>query len=812
MNSFKQLVIVGILIHTFHVSSAQISYTDKDCIITGLSGGGKFQNLAVSPIDQNLMMVTSDMSGAYVSVSGLENFKMIHHSQLLNVTNSRACFHPKDKDSIFASSLTGLKVSSDRGINWKPIGNIGRIEYGLAIHPVNTKLMLAGSASKVYRSLNAGVNWTQVTGPAGEILGFHFDKTSADYNGTCFAATSSGVWRSDDGGSTWAKKANGLPAVSVLTFAGASNKTLNKVILYCGAGTSLYRSTDRGETWALLPSITGTIDFLLSGDADPMVVYTFIGYSIKKSLNAGDSWSGNLYVPKVSDTGFNLVHNYFTSYMGQNAYGSVFTAAIASNNSNFVCFTSSMSLMYTDNGGKTWKSAHSKPGETVPKSFQSTGLNNTTTWHYYVDPFDENRQYICYTDIGFARSVDKGKSWLYWPYWGPDKTLKFDWVFNLFEIAFDPEIPGKMWGAFSRVHDIPNANAITGTHVTQIPEDQRYGGIGFSSDYAAKWVDDGYNTGLPDRAAVSVILDPKSPKNNRTLYAAIYEKGVYRSTDDGHSWTLKSSGLGSATNMHLVRLQLHHDTLFCLITAVSNFSADGVGLYRSVDGAESWQKVNAAKDILWPRDFAVNPNNTKEIYIGARQAGSQNGSLWKTTNGGSGWTAISSKGYHFGAYYHPSHQGWIYMTLCETTSSVAGLWLSKDNGITWLPYDKIPHRWIQRVDFDHRDPDILYVSTFGSSAMKVPADPNDQLMSSVSYIKKEGIRLFPNPCKDDLTIQISGKPEIVDYKIFDVQGKLIGTGKINSGNEKIVVPFQSGLYLLSINKGGQVYNQKFIKQ
>jgi hypothetical protein len=352
----------------------------------------------------------------------------------------------------------------------------------------------------------------------------------------------------------------------------------------------------------------------------------------------------------------------------------------------------------------------------------------TTTWLYSVDPFERNRQYLAYTDLGFARSVDSGESWLFWPYWGPDKKLPLNWVFNLFEIAFDPEIPGKMWGAFSRAHDIPNGNSILRDHYTKLSDAQRKGGIGFSRDFAANWDDEGFNSGLPDRPTLSVIVDPSSPKNNRTLYAAVYDAGVYKSTDDGHHWVKKSSGLGAAANQHVIRVQIHKDgTLFCLVTANARLSPEGVGLYRSNNGGDTWEKVNKSQTFLWPRDFAVNPDKSSEVYVGVHNAGAGQGGLWRTLDGGATWTALARKGAHFGAYLHPTRPGWIYMTLCEGSDTTSGLWLSKDNGTTWKPYTKIPHRWMQRVDFDPKNPDVIYVSTFGSSAMRVPAEPDGKL-------------------------------------------------------------------------------------
>ena len=62
------------------------------------------------------------------------------------------------------------------------------------------------------------------------------------------------------------------------------------------------------------------------------------------------------------------------------------------------------------------------------------------------------------------------------------------------------------------------------------------------------------------------------------------------------------------------------------------------------------------------------------------------------------------------------------MTLCEGSQGPA-LWLSKDSGKTWKPFEGIPFRNIMRVQFDPKDKKVIYLATFGSSILKGNCEP-----------------------------------------------------------------------------------------
>jgi photosystem II stability/assembly factor-like uncharacterized protein len=719
----------------------------------GLSGGGAMFSPAISPAAPRLMMLSCDMSGAYLSSDGGRNWRMIHYSQLHGNTRCRPAFHPTDPNVIFAPAggSGGLKVSRDRGVHWQPIGNIqGSLQGEIAIDPGHPSLMLAGTREGAWRSTDGGSTWTRCVGPRGPAVGFHFDQTSPAARRVCFAGTAEGVWRSEDGGATWAEKSAGLPSRELRSFAGGSNAERKARMLYCAVPSraeggklvgGVYRSADRGETWEPAMGAGINLDIrpadqwamgdvaqyyhVLTTDVKPSTVYalnTNTGVlpphhtAVFRSDDAGRHWRATFY-PDPRFQGFNVEHDYETANLRRNDQGFPNGAAINPRNPEQL-FQVTGRVHVTHDGGKSWicGSTRAAPGQTpAPGSaWLCNGLVVTTTWHYYVDPFEPQRHYIAYTDLGFALSVDAGKTWAWWK---PDNGVP--WRNTCYELAFDPETPGRLWGAFSDVHDIPNDNIISGRHRSSGP-----GGVCLSTDFGATWKPS--NTGLPVAPVVSVVLDPKSPKGRRTLYASVFGMGVYRSTDDGRSWVRKSQGLGSAANLRVCRLQLHPDgTLFALVTAMrqgGTYLADGVGLYRSRDGAENWQLINASQPLLWPKDFTVDAKDSRILYVGAADAGGkQEGGLYRTTDGGVTWARLARKGpQHFGAYLHPRRPGWIYMTLCEGAPD-AGLWLSRDNGATWSPLAGLPFNNVQRIEFDPADDATIYVTTFGGSVWRGPA-------------------------------------------------------------------------------------------
>ncbi|HEX6872743.1 MAG TPA: glycosyl hydrolase, partial [Micromonosporaceae bacterium] len=175
--------------------------------------------------------------------------------------------------------------------------------------------------------------------------------------------------------------------------------------------------------------------------------------------------------------------------------------------------------------------------------------------------------------------------------------------------------------------------------------------------------------------------------------------GVYRSTDNGASW----SHLGLSGTDRIGRIALdptNADRIF--VAAAGNLFVPGGprGLYRTTDGGASWQLVLAgANSTTGSVDVTVDPSNPSRVYAvmwdhvrlpNGRVFGGVGSGVYRSTDGGGSWTrlggglpVVSSNLGRMGIALAPSSPNRLYVIAVDTSGDFLGFWTSTNGGDSW---------------------------------------------------------------------------------------------------------------------------------
>ena len=218
-------------------------------------------------------------------------------------------------------------------------------------------------------------------------------------------------------------------------------------------------------------------------------------YGVARSDDAGLHW--NLVWQESGSTGGpNIFDAWTTDAFGADWGENPISLGVQDTNPNIVYGTDYGRTMRSTDGGKTWMAVYSY--QVAGGGYTTTGLDVTTAYGIHFDPFDPQRRFISYTDIGLFRSEDGGKSWIY-----SGKGIPRAWRNTTYWIVLDPQVRGRMWAASSGTHDLPRLKMFRKPSPTTFK-----GGVSLSEDGGKTWKPS--NQGMPEAAVTYLLLDPSS--------------------------------------------------------------------------------------------------------------------------------------------------------------------------------------------------------------------------------------------------------------------------------------------------------------
>lgn len=720
--------------------------------ILGPGGGGAQFIPTVSPHDPKTVLVGCDMTGSYITRDGGDSWRIFN----LRGRAAFFVFDPLDPKTIYART-SGLWRSTDSGRTWSLVypspasvtGVLMRDDHAgvriltsagssppvsaLAVDPGDSRTLYAAfserrQSASLQLSTDWGESWKKIADLSGGARAIYVDPHSPKTDRTLYVIGANSVAIRERG--TWSK---GLAPEGVDAFRDVSAGFPHgggKLVVYAVAPGGLYISKDGGANWrrtniSLLRwgSWAPRLASIACSARRPEIAYlsyrnlreiTGSYFGVAKTTDGGEHW--RLVRKEAGQVAPNMKDLWISERFGPGWASNPIALGVAPGDPR-ICYTTDYGrTMRTTDGGETWYGVYSKkmPGG----GYTTTGIDVTTCYGVHFDPFDSQRIFISYTDIGLFRSEDGGTSWV-----SSTAGVPRRWVNTTYWVEFDPEVKGRMWAVMSGIHDLPRPKMWR----RQKPADYN-GGVGISEDGGRTWRVP--SESLPPTAATHILLDPTSPKDARVLYVAGFGRGVFKSNDGGKTWALKNQGIEGGEPF---AWRLARDSDGALYVVVARRSDDGSygnsadgALYRSTDGAGHWQKVRLPDGLNGPNGIAIDPKDTSRLYLAAWRRNTPEpaaqGGIFLSTDRGSTWRNVLSGDQHvYDVTIDPRNPKVLYAAGFESSA-----WRSIDRGETWERIKGFNFKWGHRVIPDPQDPKMIYITTFGGSVWYGPAqgDPH----------------------------------------------------------------------------------------
>lgn len=524
----------------------------------------------------------------------------------INPTNTNIMYLATGDIDAGDTYATGVLKSTDGGLTWNPTSlawavsaqrRIGR----LLINPLNPNILFAATSVGIYRTNNAGTNWTLIRTGNFKDMEYRPNDTS-----TVYAVTSSTFFKTTTGGNTSAsfvQITSGLPTAGARQVISVTPADPNYVYILRSASDNsfggVYRSTNSGTSFSLRsnsPNIfgwdpdgsdsggQGWYDIACGVSTTNKDEITCGGVNSWKSLDGGVTWSLNTHwygggAPYVhADLHVVEYVSGTTCYLGHDG-----------------------GISRTTDGGSTWTTINGQMD--IAQSYR-IGQSSTTA-NYVLSGHQDNGTNLLngtvwkevYGGDGADCFVDRTNN----------NTLVESYVYGDFNISNNG---GNSWTGIT--------NGLTGTGAWIAPIIQSphvantyycgYQQVFKSTNKGTNWTQMGTIS-----TSGQILYLAAAPSNSLVLYAAT-SGAVYKTINGGTSWSTITSGLptGSA---QITRIAVDNTDANNVFVTFSGYSATNK-VFTTTDGGATWTNISTGLPNL-PVNCVIYTNNSNDaIYVG----------------------------------------------------------------------------------------------------------------------------------------------------------------------------------------------------
>lgn len=614
-----------------------------------------------------------------------------------------------------ASAVAGGLLSS-----WNMLGpdNQGGRTRQLLIHPTNPSVMYtAAVGGGVWKTTDGGATWGQLTDlllPNIAVVSLAMDPRDPQtlyagtgegvFNGD--AIRGAGIYKSTDGGATWAAIASTVPPAGVAgDFSYVFNisvSTRSPQRLYASTRTGVFRSNDGGTNWTQVingAAANGCHDITMQVNRSVGYVFAACGTFTQATVYRALDSASSAFSPVLSNVDMgrtslaiapsNEAYVYaMSSHKSTNGVEGVYrsTANGAAGSWTKVLDTSKKlnTLLLTN------------PVYAYSECVGSSVGNYNQGWYdnvIAVDPVNPNRVWAGGIDL--FRSDDGGANWGIASYWWFDKGVDPQYAHaDNHVIKFHPGYNGTsnktMYVASDGgVFRTADATAAVGTTVSNV--------CGTPVANGVAW------TELNNQYVTTQFYHGSTYPDGSVYFGGTQDNGTWRGSTASTSWTRLTGGDGGYTAVDtLGDANPANDVLFAEYT--------GLSIQRSTNGGASFSDATSGivsdNGFAFIAPFTMNRTNRQELWTGGWY-------IWRTTNQGTSWVRASAitpgNGSVAAVATAPSNSNNVIATMSDGYILYNNAALSAGSSTNWAS-TRPRTAFASSAAFDPTDANIVYVT------------------------------------------------------------------------------------------------------
>jgi photosystem II stability/assembly factor-like uncharacterized protein len=611
--------------------------------------------------------------------------------------------------------------------------------------------------------------WQSLPGPVGGSVSHIAITPDHQWNSPMFAAIQGrGIYRSINDGYNWTPTNSGDWTTLDLKLSPnfAQDNTLFALTGSWQSGYTLRRSLDGGHTWISSVIFPGGLALALSPDfANDQTLYLLTGSQlIYLSTDGGDT--------------FTLVNG----WMGDHTIIALAFSPGYATDQTLYALVLNDGLYRSADGGANW---------------QPTGLSGNFSALALSPDFANDELILAIGSDGLVhRSADGGVSWTEIG----DMTLGNN---GRFSITFSPTFAadqvimvassadpgpyrtldgGQTWEAAGWYDPNSYQDGLIGGGVQALalaPNQYWDGrlfaatraGIAFSADRGSGWMQ--MNNGLPILGVRALAHAPNQPQimlaGSAYFETVRFDSGalipdsgaIHRSTDGGYSWKQVSGRLARLNALAISPNFANDQTAFAASGMIGQHGFVEGGLYRSTDGGKNWTAVSPAPHAYTA--LAISPNYANDQTLWAAGSGATTAvGLYRSTNGGTTWALIAPGLTASQLAVSPNYA--LDQTLFAATST-SGIQRSSNGGQSWTQVLAAPQAT------------ALTISPLYGASRTLYAAAHDVATAPTTLYRSDDGGASWQPLIGAIPPEQDGKPLTINALAFAVDGSVLAGGR-----------------------------------